>query len=35
MPAFVTEEERKLYDELSRVKHPDPRAELLAAAQRS
>jgi DnaJ-class molecular chaperone len=34
MPLTVTEEERKLYDQLSRMKHPDPRAELLAAAQR-
>jgi DnaJ-class molecular chaperone len=35
MPPSITEEERKLYDQLSRMKHPDPRAELLAAAQRS
>jgi DnaJ-class molecular chaperone len=35
MPSSVSEEERKLYDQLSRMKHPDPRAELLAAAQRS
>jgi len=35
MPPSIVEEERKLYDQLSRTKHPDPRAELLAAAQRS
>jgi DnaJ-class molecular chaperone len=35
MPPSIAEEERKLYDQLSRTKHPDPRAELLAAAQRS
>jgi DnaJ-class molecular chaperone len=35
MPPSITEEEHKLYDQLSRMKHPDPRAELLAAAQRS
>ena len=34
MPSSITEEDRKLYDQLSRVKHPDPRTELLAAAQR-
>jgi len=35
MPPSVSEEERKLYDQLSRMKQQDPRAELLAAAQRS
>jgi DnaJ-class molecular chaperone len=35
MPSSITEEERKLYDQLGRMKHADPRAELLAAAQRS
>jgi DnaJ-class molecular chaperone len=34
MPSSITEEDRKLYDQLSRMKHPDPRAELMAAAQR-
>jgi DnaJ-class molecular chaperone len=35
MPPTITEDERKLYEQLSRMKYPDPRAELLAAAQRS
>jgi len=35
MPPSVSEEERKLYDQLSRLKQADPRSELLAAAQRS
>lgn len=35
MPPSVTDDERKQYEQLSRMKHPDPRAELLAAAQRS
>ena len=35
MPPTITDDERKLYEQLSRMKHPDPRAELLAAAQRS
>jgi DnaJ-class molecular chaperone len=35
MPPTITEDEGKLYEQLGRIKHPDPRAELLAAVQRS
>ena len=35
MPPSITEEDQALYERLARTKHPDPRAELLAAAQRS
>jgi DnaJ-class molecular chaperone len=34
MPTVLSDEERKLYEELKRQPHPDPRAELLAASQR-
>lgn len=34
MPAVVTEEERTVYERIAKQKHPDPRAELLYAAQR-
>ncbi len=34
MPTSLSDDERKLYDELKRLRHQDPRAELLAAAQR-
>ncbi len=34
MPPTLTEEERKLYEQLGRFPHPDPRADLLAAARR-
>ena len=34
MPPSSTDEERKLYDRLRTFEHPDPRAELLAQAQR-
>lgn len=34
LPPSFTDEERKLYEEFKRLRHPDPRAELLAAAQR-
>lgn len=34
MPASMTEEERALYEQLGKGPHGDPRAELLAAAQR-
>lgn len=34
MPSTLTEEERKLYEQLGRFPHPDPRADLLAAARR-
>jgi DnaJ-class molecular chaperone len=34
MPSTVSDEERTLYEQLSRVRHGDPRAELLATAQR-
>jgi hypothetical protein len=30
----LTDEERKLYDQLGATAHPDPRAELLAQAKR-
>lgn len=34
MPGSVSEEERKLYEQLGRRRYADPRAELLASAQR-
>jgi DnaJ-class molecular chaperone len=34
MPSSMTDEEHKLYDQLRTIPHPDPRAELLAQAQR-
>ena len=34
MPPSSTDEERTLYDQLRAITHPDPRAELLAQAQR-
>lgn len=34
MPPVTTEDERALYERLSKQHHPDPRAELLAATQR-
>jgi len=34
LPPSLSEEERKLYEQLRRLRHDDPRAELLAAAQR-
>ena len=34
MPASLSDEEQKFYDELKRLRQQDPRAELLAAAQR-
>lgn len=34
MPPSLTDEERKLYDQLRAIEHPDPRAELLAQAKR-
>ena len=34
MPTMATEEERILYERLSKQRHPDPRAELLHQAQR-
>jgi DnaJ-class molecular chaperone len=34
MPPTVTEAERALYEQLSTHRHPDPRSELLSAAQR-
>jgi DnaJ-class molecular chaperone len=34
LPPVVTEEERALYEQFKRLRHPDPRAELLAAALR-
>lgn len=33
LPPSISEEERKLYEQLSRIPHPDPRAELLREAQ--
>lgn len=35
MPSSISEEEQALYERLGRTKHPDPRADLLTAAQRS
>jgi len=35
MPSPLTEDERKLYEQLGRLRTVDPRAELLAATQRS
>lgn len=35
MPPSISEEEQALYERLGRTKHPDPRADLLAASQRS
>lgn len=34
MPGSVSDEERKLYEQLGRLRHQDPRTDLLAAAQR-
>ncbi len=34
MPPTLSDEERKLYEQLGQLRHPDPRAELLAAARR-
>jgi DnaJ-class molecular chaperone len=34
MPASLTDEERKLYEQLARNSHPDPRADLLRRAGR-
>ena len=34
MPPSLTDEERKLYEQLKAIEHPDPRAELLAQARR-
>jgi DnaJ-class molecular chaperone len=34
LPPSMTDEERKLYEELTRVPHPDPRVELLRTAGR-
>ncbi len=34
MPPMSTEQERALYEQLSKQQHPDPRSELLAAMQR-
>ena len=34
MPSTVTEQERTLYEQLGSQRHPDPRSELLSAAQR-
>ncbi|HMK21199.1 MAG TPA: J domain-containing protein [Terriglobales bacterium] len=34
MPPSLSEEERKLYEQLGRIRHPDPRADVLAAARR-
>ena len=33
MPPSLTDEERKLYDQLGAIAHPDPRTELLAQAK--
>ncbi len=35
MPSSLSDEERKLYEQLGRFRHPDPRAETLAAARRA
>jgi len=35
MPPSITPEEQKLYEQLARVKHPDPRIDLLNQARRS
>jgi DnaJ-class molecular chaperone len=35
MPTALSDEERALYERLSRVRHNDPRAEILAASRRS
>ncbi len=35
IPPSVTDDEHELYEQLSRMKHPDPRTELLAAALRN
>lgn len=35
MPASYSDEERKLYEQLSHGRHPDPRADLLRAGRRS
>lgn len=34
MPSSLTDEERKLYEELKHLRHQDPRADLLATARR-
>jgi DnaJ-class molecular chaperone len=35
MPSSLSDEERKLYEQLGRFRHPDPRGETLAAARRA
>jgi len=35
MPTSITDEDRKLYDQLGRARHPDPRADLLLRAGHS
>ncbi|HKT35382.1 MAG TPA: DnaJ C-terminal domain-containing protein [Nitrospira sp.] len=35
MPPMITPEEQKLYEQLARIKHPDPRIDLLNQARRS
>jgi len=34
MPPSLSDEERKLYEQLGRIRRPDPRADLLMAARR-
>jgi len=34
MPPSLSDEERKLYEQLGRIRRPDPRADLLKAARR-
>ena len=34
MPSALSDEDRKLYEQLGRMRHPDPRADVLAAARR-
>lgn len=35
MPTAISDEERALYEQLGRVRHSDPRAEIIAASRRS
>jgi len=35
MPTTISDEERALYEQLGRVRHSDPRAEIIAASRRS
>jgi hypothetical protein len=35
MPTAISDEERALYEQLSRARHSDPRAEIIAASRRS